>query len=195
LSFIRAAASDDVIWYFLNPFDSHLKSLWIVLKARGNPTSPLNTRYFSTTPIAYGAGAAVKYSVRSCSAPGAETAADHEHYLRSALADDLARGDQCLDFLVQFQSDADLMPIEDASVEWSEDISPFRKVAQIKIEPQEFSSPEELARCEAMQFNPWNSLPDLRPLGGLNRIRKNLYRDLARFRAEQNMSTANGGLQ
>ena len=192
LSFVQATESDNVLWYFLNPFDSHLKSLGIVLKARDNPTSPFATRYFSTTPIAYGDGAAVKYSVRSCSPPGAATAPDHKHYLRSALANDLDGGSQCLDFMVQFQSDPDLMPIEDASVAWPEEVSPFRTVAQITIESHEFSSTEALARCEAMQFNPWNGSPELRPLGGINRIRKNLYLDLGSFRTEQNMSATQG---
>ena len=92
----------------------------------------------------------------------------------------------CFDFMVQFQIDADLMPIEDASVEWDESVSPFRKVAQINILPQTFESPEQMEFCENLAFNPWRSLPEHRPLGGINRVRKDLYQTLAGFRHERN---------
>lgn len=190
LSFVRASAEDSLLGFFLNPFDAHIGSLMIVLKARGNPASPLHENYFSTTPFAHGEGAAVKYSVRTCETPASEPPIgepeDHEHYLRHALAKRVASGPLCLDFLVQFQSDPDLMPIEDASVEWPEHVSPYQRVAQILVEPHAFSDAPNLARCEAMQFNPWSGHAAHRPLGGINRVRKTLYQELGKFRTSEN---------
>ena len=78
------------------------------------------------------------------------------------------------------------MPIEDATVAWDEAVSPFRKVATIDIPPQQFESPARMELCENLAFNPWHSLAVHRPLGGLNRARKELYRQLADFRHERN---------
>lgn len=187
LSFVQASADDSLLGFFLNPFDSHIGSLMIVLRARGNPASPLYESYYSTTPFAHGEGAAVKYSVRTCEAPPpAGEPEDHEHYLRHALEKRVASGPLCLQFMVQFQSDPDLMPIEDASIEWPENVSPYQGVAEILVDPHGFTDAPNLARCEAMQFNPWSGHAAHRPLGGINRVRKNLYEELGQFRTREN---------
>jgi hypothetical protein len=43
-----------------------------------------------------------------------------------------------------------------------------------------------MAFCENLAFNPWRSLPEHRPLGGINRVRKDLYQELAKFRHQRN---------
>jgi hypothetical protein len=102
------------------------------------------------------------------------------------MEEHLQRAPACFDFMVQFQSHAEVMPIEDASVIWDEDISPFRTVARITINNQTFRDASSMAECEAMRFNPWNTLSAHRPVGGINRVRKAVYEDLAEFRATQN---------
>ena len=188
LGFVEATANGRSWWFFLNPFDSHLGSLLTVLRARSQPDSPFAERYFSTTPYRFGDGsdAAVKYSVAACDAMGPNPKIDDENYLRDAIARNLEADEVCLSFLVQFQADPDEMPIEDASVVWSEERAPFKKVAEIRIREQEFQDEESLRSCEAMRFNPWNGLSAHRPLGGINRVRRDLYAELGRFRAEQN---------
>jgi hypothetical protein len=89
--------------------------------------------------------------------------------------------------MVQAQTDPQKMPIEDASIEWEEASSPFRTIASLRIPAQDFDTPERMARCEAIAFSPWNCLPEHRPLGGMNRARKAIYAELARFRAERNV--------
>jgi hypothetical protein len=107
-------------------------------------------------------------------------------YLRRALRERLATGDACFDFMVQFQADPRAMPIEDAAVAWDEAVSPFRKVATVRIPAQTFESPARMELCENLAFNPWHALPEHRPLGGINRVRRELYEELARFRHERN---------
>ena len=175
------------IMFFFNPFDLHLRELRIAMAGRRNHAGHLAIPYWSTTPYRHGAGKVVKYSARPC---GGVTADDEENpsegYLRDAMRGQLASGGACFDFMVQLQADPEAMPIEDASVEWDESESPFRKVATIDIPPQQFESAAQMEFCENLAFNPWHSLPEHRPLGGLNRVRRELYDELARFRHERN---------
>lgn len=188
LSFVEASADERVWWYFFNPLDLHIGSLLTVLRARDNPSSPLAVQYYSTTPYRYGelTDAAVKFSARSCEAAEPQAPQDDPDYLRAALARAAAEGTVCLELMVQFQTDPDLMPIEDASVVWSEDLSPYQTVARLVAQPQDITTGSTLATCETMRFNPWNGLAAHRPLGGINRVRRNLYAELSRFRVSGN---------
>jgi hypothetical protein len=90
--------------------------------------------------------------------------------------------------MVQFQEDPVSMPIEDASVEWNESRSRFRKVGTIRIPAQDLESPEMLEfrnSCEVLSFNPWHALADHRPLGGLNRLRRGSYEMSVRRRLQK----------
>ncbi|MBN7795975.1 catalase family protein [Parahaliea mediterranea] len=192
LDFIRATR-DGAIWrYLANP--SHWYSLPILLRGRQVIDNPLAITYWSTTPYRFGdEGTAVKYSVRPCDgvqfAAGARDQAD---FLADAVAQTLADGPACLRFMVQFQGDPRAMPVENASVTWPEEASPFLPVAELRIPPQDFRAPARRSACEAMAFNPWQSLPEHRPLGGINRVRKAVYAELARFRAATNARRGKG---
>lgn len=176
------------VLFFLNPFDLHLKELGIVRDGRQHHASHLAIPYWSTTPYLYGEGRAVKYSARPCGRSRAPEPPDEltDGYLRDAMRAQMEDEGACFDFMVQFQADAESMPIEDATVEWDESVSPFRTVARIDIPPQSFESPRQMAFCENLAFNPWRSLPEHRPLGGINRVRKDLYQELAAFRHQRN---------
>jgi len=185
--FIQATYEDKRWKFFLNPLDSHLKSLWIVFKARDNHTSPFDIRYWSTTPSALGDGKVVKYSTQPCSSLSSSLPDPlTENYLRNSMEKHLASDGVCFDFMVQLQTNEDDMPIEDASVEWDEDDSPFQRLARINIEPQDFRTPEALAACEKTSFNPWQSLPAHKPLGRMNQVRQKVYSFTSRFRAGEN---------
>jgi hypothetical protein len=87
--------------------------------------------------------------------------------------------------MVQFQQDAGEMPVEDASVIWDEDDAPYQKVARLTISQQDFSSAAALQNCERQRFNPWQSLEEHRPLGGINRVRRAVYSEAGEFRLQQ----------
>lgn len=185
--FIQATYKDERWKFFVNPLDSHFKSLWIIYKARANHTSPFDIRYWSTTPFALGDGNTVKYSVKSCSSVTSELPDSlTENYLRDAMEQHLSRAVVCFDFMVQLQTNDKDMPIEDASVIWDEEDSAFRKVARIKIEPQDFRGSKALAACEKTDFSPWQSLPEHKPLGRMNQVRKKVYSVISRFRHGEN---------
>ncbi|MEE9343588.1 MAG: catalase family protein [Gammaproteobacteria bacterium] len=178
---------DEKLWFFINPFDLHLHELRIALKSRKHHSSPLAIRYWSTTPYLFGEGRAIKYSAMPCSNTSQslpETLA--ENYLRESMVQQLGNGDACFDLMVQFQTDANAMPIEDATIIWDEAVSPFRKVARIQIPEQRFDSSEQMEFCEDISMSPWHGLVDHRPLGSINRARKQVYQDLSEFRHRKN---------
>lgn len=148
---------------------------------RIRPNSPLDIRYWSTTPYLFGKGVAVKYSLRPTSkhrspAPGMRG----DDYLSDAMQAHLSRHVASFDFCVQLRKGD--MPIEDAAVRWSERRSPFVKVATLHIPTQKFRTPEREALAEALVFSPGHALPAHKPLGGLNRARIRIYKSLSAFR-------------
>jgi len=187
LSFVEAVADDTTWKYFINP--RHFYSLLIVWKGRARIASPFDIRYWSTTPYRFGdkSSVAVKYSVKPCSSITSELpdkpGGDH---LSAAMKSHLQKAEACFDFLVQFQTDPKAMPVEDASVEWDEGMSPFRKLATITIKDQAFQTAAARQQCERMSFNPWQSLAAHQPIGGINRVRKLVYPESAGFRSEEN---------
>ena len=61
------------------------------------------------------------------------------------------------------------MPIEDPTVEWK---SAWERVATIEIDAQDFDFPERWEWGNKLSFSPWHALDEHRPLGGINRARK-----------------------
>jgi hypothetical protein len=161
----------------------------IGLAARGQPSCHLDIPYWSTTPYLFGHGRAVKYIARPASGRTSPMpSSPNDTYLADALKTHLSTADAAFDFLVQFQTDAGRMPIEDASVEWEEADSPYVPVARIRIPRQQVASPGT-GPCEEVAFDPWHCLVDHRPLGGMNRARRAIYPALSALRR----SRAGGG--
>ncbi len=167
-------------------FSTHLDVSWRLFKAFRRFANPLQIRYFSCTPYAFGSGQ-VKYCLTP--KPGTRDPMPFdppENALRVAAVAQLARGDAQFDFCVQFRTDADAMPLEDPTVPWPEKDSPFRKVATLRILPQTFDTDARNAIGEALSFSPWHCLPDHMPLGGLNRARRVIYERLSAYRHDAN---------
>jgi hypothetical protein len=108
--------------------------------------------------------------------------------LRAAMAAHLDRADAGFDFLVQLRDPRGnrAMPVEDASVVWSDKKAKFHRVARIAIPRQEFDTPERMQFCQDLSYTPWHSLPDHRPIGGINRARKSVYEAVSRLRHDRN---------
>jgi len=85
------------------------------------------------------------------------------------------------------RTSAGTMPIEDASVEWPEDESPFVTVAEVDFPPQDAYSPaRQVFADDRLSFTPAHSLAAHRPLGSLMRGRLKAYGAIASLRAELN---------
>lgn len=169
--------------YFLNPLH------WIVL-VRVNASNiycdnPVNIPYWSTQPYQFGTvDRAVKYHLKPSPTNQIENENTTDYdYLRTNLAQTLNSNDISFDFYVQFQTDADAMPIEDPTVPWT---SEFIKLATLKIPSQIFDSNRQKEFGDNLSFSPWHSLPEHRPLGSFNRIRRRIYEVMSKFRHKEN---------
>jgi hypothetical protein len=164
------------------------------LKAMGGhpETNPLGETYFSQVPILFG-----EYMAKVSVAPVAPALTalkdapvdlkDKPDGLREAVVDFFATQGGEWELRVQLCTDLDKMPIEDASVEWPEDLSPYVTVARLRVAPQQAWSEDRARKIdEGMQFNPWHALAAHRPLGSIMRVRRDVYAMSKRFRAERN---------
>lgn len=173
-----------------NPFAWRLREFLIVYRnATRKIASPLRTDYWSMTPYRFGPGRAIKYAARPCAAGKATAPSkDDPDYLRAAMTQELKDSPACLDLFVQLRVGD--MPIDDASREWSQSLSPLRRVGRIEMPAQDVSAPGRDAMCEDLTFNPGNAPADLAPLGGVNRAREKLYEASAAYRLGHNGVTA-----
>jgi hypothetical protein len=99
------------------------------------------------------------------------------------MAAQLATGGACFEFQVQTRTVPASMPIEDPTIEWKEAQSPFVTVARIDIPAQ---TPEAADMCEIRSYTPWHSIPAHRPLGGISRVRKDVYVTISKLRHQLN---------
>lgn len=178
-------------WFFdgfsWKPWRWRLRELYLAARTlKPPPASLLQTQYHSLSAYRLGPGQFVKYSARPCDARRPPRRPRGEGMLREALKEDLAQGEGCFDLLVQLQVAGKNMPVEDATVLWSEKDSPFLKVARVTIPRQSFDTPEQDAFCENLSFTPWHSLPEHEPVGVMNRVRRALYQEISRYRHAKN---------
>ena len=194
--FVRSAAdyiaftTADPQWRFFvpswNPFRIRLREfLNVRAMLGGRPSSPLDLRYWSTVPYLFGAGA-FKYSARPNGAFVPRFDSTSPDFLRANLERHLASAAASFDFMVQRRDNPQTMPIEDSTSEWRESEAPFVTVARITIPPQRFDTLEQRAFGENLSFTPWHGLPEHRPLGGINRMRRTVYTTISVLRHEIN---------
>ena len=74
-------------------------------------------------------------------------------------------------------------PIEDATTLWPDELTSYEDVARITIPvPQAPDAPEAIEHCEKLAFTPFHSLAAHRPIGGINRLRHEVYESSATHR-------------
>lgn len=163
---------------------THPRVIYRSLRQISKCANLLEQKFFSMTPYKWGPQGAVKYAAfphRAANSTLPKPAG--ENFLKERLVQDLATVEHCFDFMVQRQLDARKMPIENPTVAWK---SPFEKVATLRIKAQQFDKPEQEAYAEQLSFTPWHAIEAHRPLGGVNRARKLVYEQLAKFRRTNN---------
>ncbi|MEV0225260.1 peroxidase family protein [Streptomyces sp. NPDC050704] len=136
--------------------------------------------YWSRGAMLWGEAGPVRYLLRPAagSPPAPRPDRRDPEFLHRELAARLARSDVVFELCVQRYVDEQRTPVEDASVEWKDAVSPPVSVAQLTVPGQDLDSAEARAaarRVEELAFNPWYTTDDFRPLGNLNRARKAAY--------------------
>ncbi|WP_029134072.1 catalase family protein [Sedimenticola selenatireducens] len=182
---------DMPIYYFINPFDSHI--LDFIMQALWNETqlNPLGHRYYSCVPYLLGEGQAMMYSFAPKTGvpkdiPGLPFGSPPFNYLRDNMVKTLDEKDVTFDLQIQLQTDPHRMPIENAAVRWPEKLSPYIPAATIHIPRQKFDSAAQFEFAKRLKINPWHCIPEHRPLGNQSRARRRMYYELSKFRQEMN---------
>lgn len=163
------------------------------LKALGGhpATHPLGETYYTQVPLRHGPFMA-KLSLAPVS-PGLLALQDAPvdlgtgpHALRDAVVAHFARSGGTWELRTQLCVDLEKMPIEDASVRWPEDLSPFVTVARLEIPAQDAWNSGTPAEEDRLAFSPWRGIAAHRPLGSIMRVRRQAYAAAAAFRRTHN---------
>ncbi len=147
-------------------------------------TNPLGETYYSQVPVRYGDFIAklALFPVGALAAlkDAPVDLAGKPNGLRMAIGEHFTVAGGEWEVRVQLCTDLDTMPVEDASVAWPEDASPFVTVARLTAPAQPSWSLDQVAEIDSgLSFSPWHGLVAHRPLGGVMRVRKPVYAALA----------------
>ena len=109
--------------------------------------------------------------------------------LRDLVREFFRRETATYELRVQLATDLASMPVEDASVDWPQEESPYRGVAELVLPPQDPYSPARRVYADdVLSFNPWHGLVEHQPLGSIQRVRRPVYDDSSDDRHERNAS-------
>ncbi|MES2529833.1 MAG: catalase family protein [Pseudomonadota bacterium] len=164
----------------------------------GHPeTNVLGETFYTQVPMLYGpymaklSIAPVSPELTALTDAPVQIDSEHPDGLREAVVSHFANRGGSWELRVQLCTDMEKMPIEDASVVWPEDESPYVAVARIDALPQvAWSAARSIAVDDGMSFSPWHGLAAHRPIGSVMRVRKAAYEMAARFRSEHNPTPA-----
>lgn len=173
-----------ISYFAMNP-----RNLSIINSARTSYNNPLLITYSSAVPYKLNSYPMrfrmVPCSSESSAAQNVALSYEGKNAMSVDLKNSVEAGDSCFDFQVQINEDLENNPTEDPRLEWSEEQSPSYSVGTLTIK-QDADFADYGQFCENISFNPWNSLPEQRPLGQINRIRQVAYRAMSEFRHQSN---------
>ena len=138
------------------------------------PDHPASGRYFSQAPFRYGdyvAQLSVVPTGQTLAAIGNPRLAPGDNRFRDAMTDFFAGNGAEFDVRVQLCTDLAAMPVEDASVVWPEEESPYRTVARLILPKQAAYSEERRSYFDRLSLSPIHALEQHRPLGSIMRAR------------------------
>lgn len=148
--------------------------------------SVLTTTYWSVLPYSFGKGRYVKYKLEPEQTPDGEAPTDDPNYLASDLARRLRGGEARFKFMVQLRTKPKTMPLDEATVRWSEEDSTPIHVATLILPKQDVMALGQAAYGENLSFNPWHSLREHKPQGSISAARKVVYASSADERRNVN---------
>lgn len=150
--------------------------------------SALTTPYWSVLPSRFGSTRYIKYKLEplDAAAPDAPPDFADPFYLRADLHSRLRNGPARFRFMVQFRTDDATMPLDAATVRWSETASPPVQLGILELPRQDLDARGQSTYAENLAYNPWHSLPEHEPVGSLSEARKVVYRASAANRRNVN---------
>ncbi|MEU6557669.1 hypothetical protein ABZ915_46815 [Streptomyces sp. NPDC046915] len=101
--------------------------------------------------------------------------ADNEAFRRTLVTEAVERHHSC-ELQVQLNTDLARMPVDNTSVKWPEDLSPWVTVARVNLPRQDIGGNGYLAAADATSITPWRSREEHRPMSEIQRVRQEVYR-------------------
>lgn len=153
--------------------------------------NPLGETYFTQGALRYGDYVA-KLSLAPASPAvkaltGQPVTGDSYSMMRDAIEAFFKERSAEYTLRAQLCVDPEKMPVEDASVQWDEALSPFRPIATVRFPRQAPYTPgRQVYGDDVLAFNPWNGVEAHRPLGGIMRIRRAAYERSSTYRHHMN---------
>lgn len=148
--------------------------------------SVLTATYWSVLPYAFGKDRYCKYKLEPEQPADGEPPVDVKNYLADDLALRLRTGEARFRFLVQLQKDPKTMPLDAATVRWSESESEPIHVATLILPRQNVTALGQANYGENLAFNPWHCLPEHEPAGSISQARRLVYASSATERRNVN---------
>jgi hypothetical protein len=105
---------------------------------------------------------------------------------RPALVAELRERPYGFEVQVQLCTDPARMPVNDVTVEWPESCSPFVTVARLRLPQKDIGGDDNLVQQDATSITPWRCTAAHRPLGNIQRARKEVYRQSSLLRHDLN---------
>jgi L-lysine epsilon oxidase-like protein len=139
--------------------------------------SVLGATYWSVLPSHFGKDRYVKYKLEPETPlpAGATPDYDDPFYLRADLHARLRQQEARFRLLLQFQKDPKKMPLDRATVRWSETESVPVHVATLVLPAQDIGVRGQSAYGENLAFNTWHSLAEHQPVGSIAEARRVVY--------------------
>ncbi len=154
--------------------------------------NPLADAYFSQAAVRYGDYVAkmgffpVSPELVAMIDQTLDTGADPDAF-RTAVVSFMRAHNAEFELRVQLCTSLDRMPVENASVVWPENESPYVPVARLVLPAQDAYSPARQAYFDdVLSFRPAHALAAHRPLGSLMRARLTTYQALSTYRHKRN---------
>jgi len=159
-----------------------------LLDAMSKPVaSVLTSPYWSGLPFRFGDDAYVKYKLEPVLVedPPQEAPTDPT-YLAADLLKRLNAGEARFRFMVQLRTVPEVMPLDQATVVWPEDLSPPIHVADLVIPAQDIADRGQAAYGDNLAMNIWRVTAEHAPVGSIAEARKVVYAASAELRRNVN---------
>jgi hypothetical protein len=152
----------------------------------------LGMKFYSAAPIRWGNHVAkfqivpLSENVKKLAEKPLSPTAGPEAY-REMMVDFFSTQVAEYELCAQLCTDLGAMPIEDATVEWPECLSPYVPVAKLTYSIQNpYTDARRYFGDEVLSFNSWRGLNAHRPLGPINRMKLRVYDASSQFRHQKN---------
>jgi hypothetical protein len=137
--------------------------------------------FYSNVANRFGSSYA-KFMLDPCDGNPSKLTLPATNYYHNRWAKDIASGDICYGLYVQMYEDDTTTPLEDGTAVWKTE---WTLLGTLYFDSnQSWGSDGQEQFCENLSFNPWHTLPEHEPIGGIQRIRKAVYTTMGQMRAQ-----------